>query len=243
MDKVRALILQKLAETGLSMKDASLKMGHAHSYLYQFLKKGSPRELHERDRFSLAEALDVPEDQLRSLSAPVQKRSYEEKSVNSRQSFIDRLRQPPHSNTGAPARAVPNADLFGTHQDFPVFGTAQGGQDGALIVSESAVDWVARPAMLLRVRDGYGMIVSGDSMFPEHKAGSVALVNPHLPPRMGDSCIFRSHINGTDLAVIKEYRGQSETHWKVRQHNPPKEFTLKKSEWQICHRTVGNYFP
>jgi phage repressor protein C with HTH and peptisase S24 domain len=88
------------------------------------------------------------------------------------------------------------------------------------------------------------MIVSGDSMSPEHKAGSIALVNPHLPARVGDSCIFRSHADdGTNLAMIKEYRGQTETHWKVRQHTPPKDFQLKKSEWQIVHRTVGNYFP
>jgi phage repressor protein C with HTH and peptisase S24 domain len=135
------------------------------------------------------------------------------------------------------------AELFGMQADLPVYGTAQGGPDGAEIVSEYAVDYVARPAVLLRVRDGYGMIVTGDSMSPEHKAGSIALVNPHLPPRVGDSCVFRSETDGTHLALIKEYRGQTETHWKVRQHNPPKDFTLKKGDWQVVHRTVGNYFP
>ncbi|MGY3609901.1 MULTISPECIES: S24 family peptidase [unclassified Bradyrhizobium] len=242
MDMVRKLILDKLAEKGLSMKDASLKMGRAHSYLYQFLKKGLPRELHERDRISLGTILDVPEDELRGPSSTVlPKRSYEKKATTARESSVDLTAHPPQSFQ---PRTVPGADLFGGQMDFPIFGTAQGGQDGALIVSEAAVDWDVRPAVLLRVRDGYGMIVSGDSMAPEHKHGSIALVNPHMPARVGDSCVFRSHLeDGTNLAMIKEYRGQTETHWKVRQHNPPKDFQLKKSEWQVVHRTVGNYFP
>ena len=62
---VRQLILDKLAEKGLSMKDASLQMGHSHSYLFQFLKQGHPREMHERDRPKLAAMLGVPEDALR----------------------------------------------------------------------------------------------------------------------------------------------------------------------------------
>lgn len=244
MDMVRKLILEKLAERDLSMKDASLKMGRAHSYLYQFLKKGLPRELHERDRLSLAEVLGVPADELRGPSTLLPKRNYEKKGEAARESLVDPVTRPSHSLSATSARTVPASDLFGSQMDLPIFGTAQGGEDGALIVSELAVDWVARPAILLRVRDGYGMIVSGDSMSPEHKAGSIALVNPHLPARVGDSCVFRSHADdGTNLALIKEYRGQTETHWKVRQHNPGKDFQLKKSEWQVCHRTVGNYFP
>lgn len=244
MDVVRKLILEKLDEKGLSMKDASLKMGRAHSYLYQFLKKGLPRELRESDRMSLAEILDVSQDDLRGPSTLLPKRSYEKKAGGSRESLVDAATHPAQSVAGAPANIVSGSDLFGMQMDFPVYGTAQGGQDGALIVSEHAVDWVARPAVLLRVRDSYGMIVAGDSMSPAHKSGSTALVNPHLPPRVEDVCVFRSHAeDGTTLAVLKEYRGQTETHWKVRQYNPPKDFTLKKSEWQVCHRTVGNYFP
>lgn len=136
---------------------------------------------------------------------------------------------------------VPGESLFG-EADLPVFGVAQGGR-GALVVTAEPVDWIVRPSPLLRVRDGYGIIVVGDSMSPEHKAGSIALVNPHIPPRAGDTCVFRSHADdGTVHIVVKELRGETSTHWKVHQHNPRKDFTLRKDEWQICHRTVGNYF-
>lgn len=243
MDVVRKLIIEKLAEIGLNMSEASVKIGRNHAYLQQFLKRGIPTELHERDRIKLAGLLKVPEDDLRGPSTPLPKRSYEKKLSSSRESLIDHATQLPQSPAGPPARSVSNAELFGAI-DLPIFGTAQGGQDGALIVSNVTVDWVARPAVLLRVRDGYGMIVGDDTMSPEHKAGSIALINPHLPPRVGDSCAFRGRTDeGVDLCLIREYRGQTETHWKVHQHHPAKDSSLKKSDWPACHRTVGSYFP
>ncbi|MCS3690914.1 S24 family peptidase [Bradyrhizobium elkanii] len=242
MDLVRKLILDKLEQMGVTMKEASLHIGRAHSFLYQFLKRGTPAELREKDRIKLAELLGVSQNELRGPSTTLPKRNYEKKPSSSSHGLVDVTSQQAHSRRLNDL--VPGAELFG-QMDLPILGTAQGGADGALILSELAVDWVARPAVLLRVRDGYGMIVSGDSMSPEHKAGSIALINPHLPPRVGDSCVFRSdrQEDGRNLALIREYRGQTETHWKVHQHNPPKDSQLKKSDWQIVHRTVGNYFP
>jgi hypothetical protein len=70
MDEVRKLVTDKLAEKGLTMKDVSLQMGHAHSYLYQFQKRGIPTEIHERDRAKLAAILGVSEDSLRGSNNP-----------------------------------------------------------------------------------------------------------------------------------------------------------------------------
>ena len=43
MDAVRKLILEKLMERGLTMKEASLHIGHSHSYLgYSDLSVESP---------------------------------------------------------------------------------------------------------------------------------------------------------------------------------------------------------
>lgn len=241
---VRKLILEKLEEKGIKMSDASLRMGRSHSYLQQFLKRGVPAELLEPERLKLAQILEVSEDQLRGPSSKLSSRDYVKVNPTSRESLINdtaRLGLPSVKEQGGPI-VTPGADLFGNN-DLPVFGTAQGGR-GALIVTDRAVDWVARPTVLLRVQDGYGMIVTGDSMSPEHKSGSIALVNPHLPPRVGDSCVFRSHADdGTVHAIIKELRGETADAWKVRQHNPKKDYSIKKSEWQVVHKTVGNYFP
>lgn len=244
MDVVRQLILDKLAEKRLSMKEASLMLGKNHSYLQQFLKRGVPAQLDEEVRGPLAELLGVDENQLRGPSSKLPKREYIKGNPSIPESSIAAQVQPPlvlPSEANASA-IVPGAQLVGD-RDLPVFGTAQGGS-GALIVTNEPVDWVVRPAPLLRVRDGYGMIVTGDSMAPVHKEGSTALVNPHLPPRSGDTCVFRSHNDtlGEVHAVIKELRRYTDDTWYVRQYNPPKDFTLKRSEWQVCHVTVGSYF-
>jgi phage repressor protein C with HTH and peptisase S24 domain len=242
-DVVRKLILEKLAEKRLSMKAASLRLGKSHSYIQQYLKRGVPGLLDEDVRGPLAEMLGVDEDLLRGPSSKLPKREYVKAVPSTRESLI----VPPEqatlmfSNEQKTPGMQPGALLVG-ERDLPVFGTAQGGR-GALIVTDRAVDWVVRPNPLLRVVDGYGMIVTGDSMSPEHKPGSIALVNPHLPPRTGDTCVFRSHADdGTVHAVIKELRGSNDDVWKVHQHNPKRDYTLKKSEWQICHKTVGNFF-
>jgi phage repressor protein C with HTH and peptisase S24 domain len=242
MDLVRKLILDRLLDLDLKMSEASLKIGKNHAYLQQFLKRGIPAELPERVRVALSELLKVPEDELRGTSAKLPKREYVKtgiphESLIAMTSGADRL---PQNQQNVPG-ATPGAQLFGD-RDLPVFGSAQGGE-GAILLTNEAVDWVLRPDSLLRVKDGYGIIVTGDSMSPEHKSGSTALVNPHLPPRAGDTCIFRNHDNdGTVKICIKEYVRQTNDLWHVKQHNPPKSFSLKKSEWQDCHVTVGNYF-
>lgn len=231
---VRKLILEKLVERGLTMKSASLDIGQNHSYLYQFIRRGTPVELGEYPRARLATLLDVSEDALRGPSAKLPAREYGKKNNPEVMSV------PRHNSLDfTPSTAA----LFGG-ADLPVFGTASGGQGGALVMSGEAVDYVVRPAPLLRVKDGYGMIVTGDSMSPQHENGSTALVNPHLPPRNGDTCVFRSHQDdGTVLAMIKKIRRFTDETWFVTQFNPKKDYQLKRSEWQICHVTVGNYFP
>lgn len=236
---VRKLILEKLEEKGLTMSEASLKIGKNHAYLQQFLKRGYPLELPEKSRLPLAQLLGITEERLRGPSSLLPAREY----VKLNGTVADPPRDQRMSSTGH--NLVDSATLQPPvlgDRDLPVFGTAQGGS-GALIVTDQAVDYVVRPAPLLRVRDGYGMIVTGDSMSPKIENGDTVLVNPHLPPRNGDTCVFRSHQDdGTVLAIVKKLRRFNDKIWFVSQFSPEKDFELKRSEWQVCHVTVGSYF-
>lgn len=238
MDAVRKLILDRAADKGTNLAELSRRIGKNHAYLQQFIKRGIPVELPEKVRRVLAPALEIPESSLiagetngtvNPMSGPAQRR------------IAEPLAQVKVTADGRGDNLIkPAAELFGD-ADLPVFGTAQGGR-GALVVTDRAVDWVVRPAPLLRVRDGYGMIVSGESMEPACRPGSTALVNPHLPPRPGDICIFRSHADdGTVTVCIKELVRFTDDAWFVKQYNPKRNFSLKRSEWQVCHVTVGNY--
>jgi phage repressor protein C with HTH and peptisase S24 domain len=104
-------------------------------------------------------------------------------------------------------------------------------------LSDQPVDWLARPEPLARVLGGYGLIVIDDSMAPEFRAGSIALVHPHLPPIAGGSCVFFSH----GVATLRHLRQVTNDSWHVQQWNPKKDFILKRSEWPVCHVTVGSY--
>lgn len=66
MDDVRKLILARVAELQTDLKAASLAMGRNHAYLQQFISRGVPVELKERDRKKLAAFLGVKEWALRA---------------------------------------------------------------------------------------------------------------------------------------------------------------------------------
>jgi phage repressor protein C with HTH and peptisase S24 domain len=239
MDVVRKLILEKLAEKRLTMKGASIKIGYNHAYLQQFLKRGVPAELDENARAVLADLLGVSEDQLRGTSSKLPKRDYVKVNANPREdSFVD---APPAPKLQFPAGATPWDQLVG-ERDLQVFGTEQMGS-GILIVTNEPVGLIVRPEPLFRIRDGYGMIVTGDSVAPEHKSGSIALVNPHHPPETGKTCVFRHRLDdGTEQIILAELRRFNDQTWYVQQWKPKKKnFTLKRSDWK-CHVTVGNFF-
>src|SRR3954470_10907873 len=105
MTDVREFIRERLARAGLSMKEASERIGRNHAYLQQFLERGVPVKLPEDVRERLAPILDVPPDQLRTplASAP--------KGLSEPSRFF--------------TLPFPNAS-----DKIPVMGIAEGGTDG-----------------------------------------------------------------------------------------------------------------
>jgi transcriptional regulator with XRE-family HTH domain len=141
------------------------------------------------------------------------------------------------------AEAMPGGRILG-ERDFPVHASAEGGP-GQIIVSHEAVDFMARPAPLIHVRDSYGLLITGTSMEPEYRQGDTALVNPHLPVIPGEVYIFYGEKAGEARATIKFLRRATTDKWLLSQHNPPdgmtKDFTLTRREWQWAHRVIGKY--
>lgn len=126
-------------------------------------------------------------------------------------------------------------------RDLPVFAAVEGGS-GDLVISTEPVELVPRPWYMGEVKDGYGVIVTGESMYPAYEPGDTAIVNPRLPYMRGKVHIFtaeseNSHFKGT----IKLLTGVTEKEWKVEQFNPPKLFTLPRSIWTNARRVVGKY--
>jgi len=69
MDRIRKLIEGRRIERNLDYKELSAALGKNHAYMQQFIKRGIPSELKDRDLRKLAELLDL-EEELIGSSAP-----------------------------------------------------------------------------------------------------------------------------------------------------------------------------
>lgn len=126
-------------------------------------------------------------------------------------------------------------------RDLPVYAAVEGG-DGDLVVSTEPIDMVPRPWYMGQVKDGYAVIVTGESMVPAYDPGDMAIVNPRLPPMRGKVHIFTcENENSHFKASIKVLVKSTETAWMVEQYNPPRTYALSKSEWTHARRVVGKY--
>lgn len=146
-----------------------------------------------------------------------------------------RRRGRPPSDSSAPGR-------FGTRAPLQVFSSAQGGTEGAMILSSEPVAWIPRDNRLEGVREAYGCFVSGDSMEPAYERGNLLLVNPGASVGPGDDCLFlRETPTGERFALIKRLMKANEQSWTVKQYNPPRTYTLPRKEWQKAHLVIGKY--
>lgn len=126
-------------------------------------------------------------------------------------------------------------------KDLPVYAAVEGGP-GEMVISTDRIETVPRPWYLGQVREGYAVIVVGESMSPAYEPGDMAIVNPRLPPVRGKTHIFtKGRDDGEFVASIKRLVSQSSTEWLVQQFNPPLEFSLLKAEWPKALRVVGKY--
>jgi len=127
-------------------------------------------------------------------------------------------------------------------QELPVFAAAEGGA-GEMVVSTDPIEFVPRPWYMREVRDGYAVLVVGESMIPVFEPGDMAIVNPRLPPIRGKDMIFiGNEAAGEFRASIKRLVSWTEKEWRVQQFNRPKEFTMARQKWPKALRVVGKFY-
>jgi transcriptional regulator with XRE-family HTH domain len=149
----------------------------------------------------------------------------------------------PSLNDRVELPSLPPKKLMG-ERNFPIYASVEGGP-GEIIRQTDPVDWVPRPAPVIHVKEAYGLLVTGMSMWPEYKPGETALINPLLPIVSDEVYVFYAELEGEARATIKHLRRATHDAWQVTQHNPPprkpREFSLPKKEWRWAHRVLGKY--
>ncbi len=144
---------------------------------------------------------------------------------------------------GRPGRgAGANGAAPGPRHRLQVFASAQGGKDGAIVLSNEPVSWLPRDPRLEGVPDAFGCFVSGESMEPAYEKGNILLVNPSVQPEPGDDVVFmREDKDGQRYVLIKRLVKVNAQSWTVKQYNPAKTFTLSRKEWAKAHLVIGKY--
>lgn len=137
-------------------------------------------------------------------------------------------------------RRGPAPELRGD-PDLPIYAAAEGGP-GEMVVTNEPIDIVVRPWYVGRVREAFGVLITGESMLPAYEPGDIAIVNPKMPSVRNKTFILATDWEeGEFRATIKRLIGWSDTAWRVEQFNPPKKFDLQKKDWPKALRVVGKY--
>ena len=148
--------------------------------------------------------------------------------------FDDAAPQSPPPRTPAQPPAVVDKP------DVPVWASASAGDgDGAMILTETPIDWIRRSDNTLTVVDPFAFYFVGDSMEDRLYHGDMGVVNKSLPLRPGDECVFIHNAeDGTMFGLVKRLLRSNADHWHVRQLNPRKDFNLPKKKWTKGYRIV-----
>lgn len=130
--------------------------------------------------------------------------------------------------------------------DLPVYGTALGSArdiEGEAIEQTSlnradVTHYAARPAILDRRKDAYGLYVQGSSMHPALPDGEMIAAAPNMPLSVGDNVVV--FLRTTDpeedngetarVVLVKELVRRTTAFVELRQYQPPKDFRIPMSD-------------
>lgn len=93
-------------------------------------------------------------------------------------------------------------------EEMPVYASREASPAG-FIVDWQPVEYVRRPAPLMRVRDAFGLYMIGTAMSPKYEPGDLLLIHPARPPAARDHVLALSGTGpGPAAAVVGRYLGR-----------------------------------
>lgn len=118
----------------------------------------------------------------------------------------------------------------------PVRGTAQGGPQGAFVLTGDDIDYVRCPARLATAQGTYALFIEGDSMSPRYEPGELIFVSPRRPARIGDDVVIvRRDGDGEQCAYIKRLIRRGSDEVVAEQFNPPRQIRFPAGDIETIH--------
>lgn len=121
---------------------------------------------------------------------------------------------------------------------MPVRGRAAASAIGAENIIEDPIEWMPVPVGMAGVRDGYALLVEGDSMKPLYRPRDPIFVHPRQPVSHGDIIVIQEERDGAIYASVKEFITRTDTELVVRQYNPEATLTFKLRHVRAVHRVL-----
>ena len=142
---------------------------------------------------------------------------------------------PEYQAPKAPAYQAPDvASPSAPH--ISVRGTAQGGPQGAFVLTGDDIDYVRCPPRLATAQGTYALFIEGDSMTPRYEPGELIFVSPRRPARIGDDVvIIRRDGAGEQCASIKRLLKRGGEEVVAEQFNPPIEIRFAATDIEAIH--------
>ena len=202
------------ANPAYNLQSLSLALGRNHAYLHQYVATGSPRELRERDRRTLATLLGCDESELREDDGRINVVA-----------------------AGTPAMALAKTPPMITEsRSLPILGHAKGGEDAFFIDNGEIAGYTMRPHVLDGVSDAYAVEFWDTSMEPALKHGHLGWVHPRKPVKPGDDVVVQLN---DGQALVKTLVRRTDGHIVLRQYNPAKDFKVDRNTIKSIHLIVG----
>lgn len=186
IDQARQLIVERADVMRLSLNELSRRLGRNSSYLHQYIHRGTPKLLSDRDVESLANILGVPEHQLR-------------------QNVQAKGRQNVQSIGGTrPISAGRIPSPFIGVRDLPLVRAQTAKECVAMVEQMLTGELVARPVVLAGVLDAFAVRVPDGQMAPVWRVGDTVYFHPGDPATDGDGVAVETRAGAR---IIGRYLG------------------------------------
>ena len=127
---------------------------------------------------------------------------------------------------------------------LPVFGATEG-KGGVWMIDPIPIDMVERPDFLRYSTHAFGIYCNGTQQAPVFEPRDLVIVDPNKPHAIGDDVVLVKHYSIGEAVpfqgILRRLIGQTDTHWHVRQFNPPHDYKVTKEEWPRALYVAGKY--
>ncbi len=212
MDEIRQRIRDAVDAKLTTYKDLSAAIGRNHAYVQQFVERGTPQELRQRDVETIFGLIDG------AGGKPTTRRGFAPVLVPGEQLVRADRRLPVYAAArGGDGHVIVTFDPVEYVKMPTILESVRGGY-GLLITGESMVPayWPGDTALI-------------HPNLPPQRDTDVVLY--HTPPEA----------KGGDEAMIKRLVGISDREWTLQQYQPADIFREFRADWPVCHRVVGKY--